>query len=250
MTKIATRQDTCSTHGPFESRNYLGRVWSRCPHCSDEFAREQKRQAEHQAREALRLAWERRIGQSGIPERFRDRTLESFVASTEGQRKALAFAQSYADNFDQVMRSGRGALFIGQPGTGKTHLACGIALQIMRTNRTVLFTTVMRAIRKVKDSWTSGAQTEGEVMATLAYPDLLILDEVGVQFGSEFERHIMFDLLNERYERRRPTIMLSNLPASYVTEYLGERVVDRLREDGGLLVVFDWQSHRGRKEAS
>lgn len=86
------------------------------------------------------------------------------------------------------------------------------------------------------------------------FPDLLILDEVGVQFGSDTERLLLFDILNERYERRRPTILMSNLALDDAEEggrvvpgiksYLGERVFDRLREDGGQSVVFDWPSHR------
>lgn len=58
---------------------------------------------------------------------------------------------------------------------------------------------------------------------------------------------LLFDVLNERYERRKPTLMLSNLTAQEVAAYLGERVMDRLREDGGRVIVFDWESHRGAK---
>ena len=69
-----------------------------------------------------------------------------------------------------------------------------------------------------------------------------------VQFGSDAEKLLLFDVLNERYERRKPTLMLSNLTAQEVAAYLGERVMDRLREDGGEVVVFDWASHRGVKQ--
>lgn len=248
MLNTATRTATCETHGEYESRNYLGKIWSKCPACAaDEAAREKEAEAV-KAREARLHAWQRKIGQSGIPERFHERTLDTFVATTEKQRRALAFAQVYATEFDQVLRMGRSALFVGKPGTGKTHLACGIGLHVMREqNRTVLFTTVMRAIRRVKDSWSRDSrETESQAIETLVAPDLLILDEVGVQFGSEFERNILFDVLNERYEKRRPTILMSNLPVQDVTAYLGERVIDRIREDGGERIVFDWESHRGR----
>ena len=110
-----------------------------------------------------------------------------------------------------------------------------------------LFLTVMRAVRRVKDTWgRSSTQSESEAIASLVFPDLLILDEVGVQFGSDAERLILFDVLNERYEKRRPTLLLSNLNIDEVKAYLGERVFDRLREDGGEAIVFDWASWRGR----
>jgi DNA replication protein DnaC len=128
-------------------------------------------------------------------------------------------------------------------------LAAGIGLRIMGAeNRTVLFTTVMRAVRRVKDTWTKGsAETETQAIAAMTYPDLLILDEVGVQFGSEFEKNIMFDVLNERYEKRRPTILLSNLTKDELVGFLGERVYDRMKEDNGKFVAFDWESYRGKK---
>lgn len=241
-----TRQATCETHGDFESKCFIGSVWSKCPVCVNEAAEREREEAESRAREARLIAWQKKIGQSGIPERFHDRCLENFMAETPTQKKALAFAQVYADEFAHVLAIGRSALFVGKPGTGKTHLAAAIGLQVMRRqNRTVLFTTVMRAIRRVKDTWVKGCEeSESQAIATLVSPDLLILDEVGVQFGSDFERNILFDVLNERYEKRRPTILMSNLPVAEVSAYLGERVIDRIREDGGARIVFDWESYR------
>lgn len=243
-----TRQDSCEAHGDFESRCFIGSVWSKCPACTAERIEREKEAAESIARDAKLAAWQKKIGQSGIPDRFHGRSLENFMAETPAQKKALAFAQVYADEFDKVLAIGRSALFVGKPGTGKTHLAAAIGMQIMhRQSRTVLFTTVMRAIRRVKDTWVKGcAESESQAIATLVAPDLLILDEVGVQFGSDFERNILFDVLNERYEKRRPTILMSNLPVADVTAYLGERVIDRIREDGGARIVFDWESYRSK----
>ena len=81
------------------------------------------------------------------------------------------------------------------------------------------------------------------MVAGFIRPDLLILDEVGVQFGSETEKMILFEIINGRYEQLKPTIVISNL-ADALTDYLGERVVDRLREGGGRMLIFDWPSYR------
>ena len=242
-----TRPEKCERHGAFESRHLFGKIWSKCPGCAaEQHEAEAKQAAEREAAEKL-AAWQKRIGSSGIPERFHDRTLDSYAAGTDGQRRALAFAREYATTFDQAIKTGRSALFVGQPGTGKTHLAVGIGLHLLGQRRPVLFTTVMRALRRLKDSWVKGSEvTESQVIESLVYPDLLILDEVGVQTGSEFERHAIFDVLNERYEKRRPVLLLSNAPVEDLRQYLGERVLDRLREDGGKWIPFDWQSHRGR----
>lgn len=249
--EIKTRTEHCETHGDYESKCYLGTIWTKCPICAEEKQRAKDAERDAKAKEASLRAWANKVSDAGIPERFQDRSLQSFVASNEGQAYALKFSETYADQFDNVLTTGRSALFIGKPGTGKTHLAAGIGLRIMsRQSRTVLFTTVIRAIRRIKDTWGKASnETETQAIETLVYPDLLILDEVGVQFGSDTEKMILFDVLNSRYEKRRPTLLLSNLTLDEVKAFLGERVFDRLREDGGEAIVFDWESHRGNPDA-
>jgi DNA replication protein DnaC len=241
-----TRSDACPSHGPFMAKCYIGAIWSKCPQCEEARAAREKAESEAKARETRLRAWQRRIGEAGIPERFRQRSLHNFVAESSEQQRALAFACAYADNFSAALHSGRSAIFVGKPGTGKTHLAVSIGLRLMaREQRTVMFCTVMRAIRRVKNTWSRGSsEHEGQAIAALVSPDLLILDEVGVQFGSDTERLILFDVLNERYEKRKPSLLLSNLPIDEVRNFLGERIYDRLREDGGEMVVFDWESYR------
>ena len=90
------------------------------------------------------------------------------------------------------------------------------------------------------------AQLLALITAICPDPDLLILDEVGVQFGTETEKNLLFDVLNERYEKRKSTLLLSNLPLNEVRAYLGERVFDRMREDGGDVVTFGWESQRAK----
>lgn len=246
--EIKTRTDRCDRHGEFIARNWLRNVWSKCPACTAEHEAQERERAESADRQARLAAWEQRIGGSGIPERFRDRTLDTFRAETPDQVHALELAREYALGFDTcAAKTGRSLIFIGRVGTGKTHLAAGIALHLMAQRRSVLFTTVQRAIRRVRDTWRrDSTETESHAVGTLVQPDLLILDEVGIQSGTEAERNLLFDILNERYERRRPCILLSNLALDDVRAFLGERIFDRLREDGGQAVPFDWDSHRGR----
>jgi len=243
-----TEERNCSEHGAYTSTNFIGEHWTVCPKCMmiqrDKEAKEQLAADEKLRQERIASKWKAKITGAAIPERFKDRTLESYVAKTSGQKKALAFATEYAKNFDLVLKEGRSAIFVGKVGTGKTHLAIGIALSIMQQQRSALFVTVQRLIRRVKDSWHTKEETESQVVDVFASPDLLVLDEVGVQFGSEFEKQVLFDVLNTRYENRKPSILLSNIPKEQLSDYLGERVTDRLRENGGKVIGFDWESYR------
>ena len=120
------RVETCPVHGEYTSRKVIGRIWTKCPACTK--AAEEKARADEQAAEkaARDARWQSRLGGSGIPPRFVDRTLPRFVADNDGQRHALQFAVNYCAEFERG-HSGRCAVFIGEPGTGKTHLARIIA---------------------------------------------------------------------------------------------------------------------------
>lgn len=244
----------CEKHGDYESFNFRNH-WSGCMKCYDEgkedrdeayrlemIDRQKAWQAERQARELAA-----KIGRACIPERFKDRTLQSYIAENEGQKKALVFADQFLDGYKQGKR-GQSAIFTGERGTGKTHIAVGIAnAMIVDHNATAVYSTVQRLIRAVRETWRRESEhSESEVIAIYATPDLLILDEVGIQAGSENEKNILFDVLNERYETKRSTIMLTNLSVDECREFLGERVFDRMREDGGRFVAFNWESQRGK----
>ncbi len=245
----ATREATCDRHGAFMSRDlYAGRVWSQCPACNDEHKATEVAEAQLRELAATQEAYGRRVAESGIPERFCDRTLACYAAKSAGEKRALAFALAYATDFDAVLKTGRSAIFVGQVGTGKTHLACGIALQVL-TKRTALYTTVMQAVRRIRGTWAKGtAETESEALAAFVHPALLIIDEVGIQYGTEAERVHLFEILDGRYSNRLPTLLLSNLTIDQVSEAIGARALDRLKEDGGKIIAFDWPSHRGKTD--
>ena len=243
-----TEKRNCKKHGFYTSTNFIGDYWTDCPSCMAIKKKEVEKQEEEKfkalAKERELRRWMVKVNSAAIPERFKNRTLDSYIAKTSGQKDALAFAKDYAKNFDEVLQTGRSCIFVGKPGTGKTHLAIGIALSIMQQQKSALFVTVQRLIRRVKDSWHTKEETESEVIDAYASPDLLILDEVGVQFGSEFEKQVLFDVLNERYEKLKPSILLSNIPSEQLSDYLGERVTDRLRENKGRMIGFNWDSYR------
>lgn len=235
---FAPRYRQCEKHGDYQANALdeqgMERWVAHCPKCT----------AEQRTRSLLDRA--------AIPLRFQDRELGSYLAETVGQNQALAVAREFALSFTDALRTGTCLTFVGKPGTGKTHLACGIALHVMRDGYTALFVTASELIRVVRSTWRRDAEkTEEQVLNEFAAVELLVIDEVGVQFGTEAEQVTLFEIINRRYSNARPMVLLSNLPVASddpkqrtLRDYLGDRAYDRLREGGGKLVVFDWPSYR------
>lgn len=75
--------------------------------------------------------------------------------------------------------------------------------------------------------------------------DLLVLDELGVQFKTEGEQLHLFDIINGRYLDVKPTVLITNLQPSDLRGLLGDRSFDRLLENGGRMFRFEGPSRRG-----
>lgn len=243
----------CEKHGPYKARSIPSPFGDKpftagCPKCSEEAA-ERRRQDEKLSKERARIAnIDRLVSVSGIPARYLDATIDGFVAETLPQRRVRDACQRFVDGWPDASRRGASAIFCGPPGTGKTHMACAVGLELVnRYFSPVAFHTALSAIRSVKETYRSDSHlSEGDAIARLINPSLLILDEIGVQVGSDHERMLIFEIINERYQQCRSTILISNLNKAELGEYLGDRIMDRFRECGGVL-AFDWASHRGAK---
>lgn len=245
-TSETTRE--CATHGEYVAKiMHIGerRIGGSCPICRQESDAAQAARAALDKAEAERRRIEHLFNRAGIPPRFQKRSFDNYEANGEGQERALRVSRTYVASWDSVAEQGTCLIFSGQPGTGKTHLACAIANALIGKGVASLFTTVADAMRSIKRSYdASSTVSEGEAINAFVEPRLLILDEVGGSKGSEHEMQLMFDIINKRYEHARPTVILTNLDATALREHLGERVTDRLREGGGKLVTFTWASHR------
>ncbi|WP_158881457.1 ATP-binding protein [Rhodanobacter sp. L36] len=238
----------CETHGDFTAKSFTvftdhPPVVTRCPLCEvADRAKTVERNEALARREKQERIYSLR-NRSGIPARYTDRTIDNFIATTPGQQRV----KEICTLFSESKTPGASLILCGPPGVGKTHLAtaCGNAFTEML--RSVLFMTVLSAIRHIKDTYRKDSpRSESDAIDDLLAPDLLILDEIGAQLGSEHEKMLMFEIINERYQQLRSTILISNLTREELSTFLGDRVMDRFRESGAV-IAFDWQSHRGQR---
>lgn len=239
----------CDKHGRWTRETYAWLIETNkadwCQKCSDE-QRAAKDAAENQAKqiaaEARRIV---ELEKRGVGSRFIGKTFETYIAETEEQRRALIACRSLAESVAAGGKRIPSLILCGAPGTGKTHLTCAMIQHCFDAGRSVRKINVLQVIRNIKSTWRKGAeQDEDEVLSFYAERDLLILDEIGVQFGSDTERMFIFEIINRRYDAMLPTVLISNLDIESLRAEVGERVLDRLREDGGKLLTFTGASYR------
>lgn len=182
---------------------------------------------------------------AGITPRFAECTFDSYVADQAEQRKALADCRGYAERFGENYRVGRSLILTGNIGTGKTHLATAIVRTVVADGAGALIIPAGDIIAIARASMVPGSgYTDRDVILHLGGLDLLVIDEVGAQKGSEYELGLLHSVVDRRYQAMLPTILVSNLDPASLTKFIGERAIDRLRQGGGKAVGFTWASLR------
>ncbi len=199
------------------------------------------------ASEKARLG--RLLQDSMLQRRFVEKSFENFLlygAHQDRQAKVLSYTRGFAEDFARHRQGGTWLLFVGNTGTGKGHLCAAIINRIIQAGYAALFTKTPRLLREIKDTFNRDSElSQSEILRKMAELDLLVIDEVGVQFGTDTERMILYEVLDLRYEAMLPVILTSNIRNMKTLEkLLGERIIDRLFEGDSRILFFDWESYR------
>ena len=228
MRELGTEIKTCDRHGDFESKGikyFQNDVWSQCPICADEQETAMIEKQTKEDSEAFKRRMDNFYNVAGIPKRFRDIRLETFEAN-RNQIDAHAMAKKFCDKFHEMSKKGQTLIFCGNVGTGKTRLATAMI-------QTLGFGRYIRAVdisREIRATYSSNSKSEREAINSFAQIEFLVIDEVGVQTGTQNERLLFTDIIDRRYAEMKPTVICSNLNEKQLSEVFGERAWDRLQQ--------------------
>ena len=241
----------CKIHGEFEfkyteytgSRILIMGTCQKCIHERNLFVEAEILRIEAEQKET-RVT--NKILDCGVSKRNLSKTFDTYLVNTPEQDKAKRLYKEFSDSVCNGSPV-KNKIVCGSVGTGKTHLASSVVNAITRSGKTCELVKIIELIRQFKRTWAKDANhTEREFLDYYTNISALIIDEVGVQFGSDTEKMVIFDIIDGRYNNMLPTILISNLALPEVKELIGDRAIDRLREDGGQVVAMQWESHRGK----
>ena len=160
---------------------------------------------------------ERRLVAAHIPERYRHYTLDGYETDFRGANpslgKALLTARRFVDEFPHDT-GGKGLLFTGSIGVGKTHLAVGVLRRLVQEKGCHgLFCDYRELLKNIQNSYNPQVNTtELELLKPVFAADVLVLDDLGAQKPNEWVWDTVALILNTRYNDKQTTIVTTNYP--------------------------------------
>ncbi len=145
------------------------------------------------------------------------------LSPREHMRGVYADCRAYADNFSENSAS---LFFFGKTGLGKTFLSSCIAKQLLDRGSNVFFGSILKLLRQIEDE--RFRRKEGDTTEVIIGADLVILDDLGSEFQTSFTDSVLYEIINERINLNKPTIISTNLSAKELDNKYNDRIVSRL----------------------
>ena len=155
-----------------------------------------------------------------------------------------------------ILSGGGIAVFYGGCGTGKTRMAYELAKITKPRSITVMgmgkdmpciYKTAAEFLAELRQGFNDNdAASERNIMDSFANAALLVVDEIDSGLATDFGQRKIKQVVDDRYRRELPTILITNLDRKSLAKLLPEPVIDRIRECGRGY-HFDWPSFRKQK---
>jgi len=159
---------------------------------------------------------ERRLAAAHIPDRSHDCTLDTYEiyhSADPSLSQALLTARRFVEEYP-AGTAGKGLLFTGSIGVGKTHLAVGVLQRLVRERGVRgLFCDFRELLKNIQNSYNPQVNTtELELLKPVFTAEVLVVDDLGAQKPSGWIEDTVALILNTRYNDRQTTIITTNYP--------------------------------------
>ena len=241
-TKCHTRRCTVDPVPMFDKR---------MPVTCDCMKEEMRKAKEREEQESKLMRLDRLRGASLLGDRYKDTTFDKTdLERPEDFIKAFHRCRKYCHIADQALEHGWGIYIYGDSGTGKTHLTACMCNELVMQYRQCLFTNFFEVSKLIQSTWNGSKDSEG-VIKRICEVDFLFLDDLGTEQltrngEDNWLQGQVFDIINKRYNNKKPTIFSSNYSMNELITDRGmmKKTVDRIGEMSNAMIKLSGDSYR------
>lgn len=219
------------------------------------YEKEQARLKQEEERRNKVMRIEKLKNRSLIDERYKDKQFSELDLTNGSFRSAYTRCKKYCEVSSEVYEKGLGIYLWGNSGTGKTLLTSCMANALMEKEYTVLFTNFFEMLKAIRNTFNNNTtETDERIINDIADVDFLFIDDLGTESlsknsGDNFTQDKIFEIINKRYNKKKPTIFSSNYPIKDLvsTRNFMDKTVDRINEMSSAVLEIKGESYRTKK---
>lgn len=168
--------------------------------CDREIEQQKKRREKQMEIERLKRTWFNSMREWSY-------TFENYQGE---ENQSLMIAKNFVEDYEKMKKENIGLLFYGSVGSGKTYLACSIANSLIEQYQISVkirnFAQIINELQKSSFDFDKNAYIE-----SLVNTSVLILDDLGIERDTSYAKEQVYNIVNSRYLKQKPTIFTTNL---------------------------------------
>jgi len=186
------------------------------------------------------------LGRLAEKQSFDNFSLDYYVGEGRSMAlRALNELKKFAEGFNEA--TSENFLLIGGTGLGKTHLSTAVAKTVIERGYDVVYTTVIKMFDDFEKKRFSSYSAENEHLTDRYFDcDLLIIDDLGCEMGTQFTVSALYNLINTRLNDGRSIIINTNLPPEEFQKRYEQRITSRILGNSSVL-IFKGDDIRSQK---
>ena len=174
----------------------------------------------------------KQLEQCGVYSRYQEASFAAIEARgvPAELREAVAVVREYAEKLPLHLAKGEGLVLRGPVGTLKTTLAVAVLQYCLQLGERAMFLTMPSLIDSIFSAKAVSSEDWLRFESRLRQIPLLVLDDLGAEWSSSYVTSKIDAIFSERYNRRKSTIVTTNLAGQALQSRYPDRIIDRLRE--------------------
>ena len=188
-----------------------------------------------------------------LGKRYENVSFDTCIDTNESFVKAKARCKKYCEISATVLQKGYGIYIYGDSGTGKTHLTACMCNYLTEKMNQCLFTNFSEISKSIRSTFYNHTNSEENLIKNISNVDFLFLDDIGTEIMQKngedtWVQEKMYDIINTRYNSKRPTIFTSNYSMNELINNRGmmNKTVDRILEMSNAVLKLEGKSMRKR----